>query len=418
MKQYVLIGNGTAAAGCIEGIRSYDREGVITVVSTEKHPVYCRPLISYYLEGKTKLSNIGYRSEDFYDRNGCIVLYGKTAVSIDPEKHIVLLNDGTTLPYDSLCVCTGSSPFIPPMDGLDTVEKKVPFLTLDDALTLEKYCTPESRVLIVGAGLIGLKCAEGIRERVAEITVCDLADRVLSSIFDAESAAVMEKVLREHKISLLLGDSVVRFNGNEAMMKSGTVVPFDILVLAVGVRANTSLVRDAGGTVGRGITIDEHMRTSLPGVYAAGDCCETVDLSDGKTKVMAILPNAYMEGHCAGVNMAGGNTVFDNAIPMNAIGFFGLHAMSAGCKVDPAEAGCEVYEEHGEEYSKKLFLRDGRLVGFMLIGDRVLDRAGIYTNMIRSAIPLAEVDFTQLKIMPNLFSFGAKYRRKILGGMV
>lgn len=418
MKRYVIVGNGIAAAGTIEGIRSVDREGSITVISAENHPVYCRPLISYYLEGKTKLENIGYRSADFYDKNGCVVCYGKTATKLDPSMQTVTLDDGTTIPYDSICIATGSSPFVPPMNGLDTVEKKVPFLTLDDALTLEAYCTPESRVLIVGAGLIGLKCAEGLCGRVGSITVCDLADRVLSSIFDAEAASVMESVLRDHGISFLLGDSVTQFDKNTAVMKSGTVVPFDVVVLAVGVRANTALVRDAGGTVGRGITVDCHMRTSLPAVYAAGDCTETVDFSDGKTKVMAILPNAYMEGHCAGIHMAGGTQSFANAIPMNAIGFFGVHSMSAGSKVDPTEDGCTVYMEKTERTIKKLFVRDGRLVGFMLVGDDVLDRAGIYTNLIRSGTPLCEVDFEQLKISPNLFSFGAKYRRKILGGMV
>ncbi len=418
MKRYVIVGNGTAAAGTIEGIRSVDREGVITVISAENHPVYCRPLISYYLEGKTKLENIGYRGVDFYDKNGCVVYYGRTAAKIDPSRQTVSLDNGAMIPYDSLCVATGSSPFVPPMEGLETVEKKVPFLTLDDALTLESYCTPESRVLIVGAGLIGLKCAEGICSRVGSITVCDLADRVLSSIFDAEVAAVMESVLHEHGISFLLGDSVARFSGNTAVMKSGISVPFDVVVLAVGVRANTVLIRDAGGTVGRGITVDCRMRTSLPFIYAAGDCSETVDFSDGNTKVMAILPNAYMEGHCAGVNMAGGEASFANAIPMNAIGFFGVHSMSAGSKVDPTEDGCALYEEKTEKSIKKLFVRDGRLVGFMLVGDDVLDRAGIYTNLIRSGTPLCEVDFEQLKIAPNLFSFGAKYRRKILGGMV
>ena len=352
MKRYAIVGNGTAAVGTIEGIRSVDREGVITVISAENHPVYCRPLISYYLECKTKLENIGYRGADFYDKNGCVVYYGRTATKLDPAIQTVTLDDGTAIPYDSICIATGSSPFVPPMDGLDTVEKKVPFLTLDDALTLESYCTPESRVLIVGAGLIGLKCAEGLCGRVGSITVCDLADRVLSSIFDAEAASVMESVLSEHGILFLLGDSVARFEKNTAVMKSGTVVPFDVVVLAVGVRANTALVRNAGGTVGRGITVDSHMRTSLPAVYAAGDCSETVDFSDGKTKVMAIMPNAYMEGYCAGVNMAGGVQSFANAIPMNAIGFFGVHSMSAGSKVDPTEDGCAVYAEKTERAIK------------------------------------------------------------------
>ena len=177
MKRYVIVGGGVAAVGCIEGIRTVDREGEITVISAETRPVYCRPLISYYLEGKTDAARMAYRDDGFYDRMGCRMLYGKRATRIDREKKQVELEDGAALPYDALCLATGSSPFVPPFEGLDTVKNKFSFLTFDDALALEKAITRDSRVLIVGAGLIGLKCAEGLYGRVGSITVCDLADR-------------------------------------------------------------------------------------------------------------------------------------------------------------------------------------------------------------------------------------------------
>ena len=154
MKQYVIIGNGIAAAGCIEGIRSADPDGAITVVSAEEHPVYCRPLISYYLEGKTDLERMRYRDADFYDKNGCTVLYGRTAVGLDAKAKTVRLDDGTALPYDALCVAAGSSPFVPPFEGLETVENRFTFITIEDALALEQAVHSDSRVLIVGAGLI------------------------------------------------------------------------------------------------------------------------------------------------------------------------------------------------------------------------------------------------------------------------
>ena len=107
MKRYVIIGNGTAAVGCVEGIRSADKDGAITVVSAEARHVYSRPLISYYLENKTDLERMKYRADGFYDENGCEVLYGRRAVAIEPEKKIVTLDDGNVLPYDSLCVAAG-----------------------------------------------------------------------------------------------------------------------------------------------------------------------------------------------------------------------------------------------------------------------------------------------------------------------
>ncbi len=410
MKRYVIIGNGVAAAGCIEGIRKIDRTGEITVVSEEDRAVYCRPLISYYLEKKTDLSRMQYRSADFYDRMGCRVLYGKKAVRILNESREIELDDGALLPYDSLCLAVGSSPFVPRFEGIESVENQFSFMTLDDALALDAAVSENSRVLIVGAGLIGLKCAEGLTGRAASVAVCDLADRVLSSILDDECAAMMQKHLEAHGMRFYLGDSVGRFEGNTAIMQSGAAVPFDVLVLAVGVRANTALLREAGGEVNRGILVDERMQTSLPGIYAAGDCAEGFDSSVGARRVLAILPNAYLQGHAAGVNMAGGSETLENAIPMNSIGFFGLHAMTAG-----SYEGA-LYEEKTDHSIKRLFTKDDLLKGFILIGCN--ERAGIYTAMIREKTPLSSVNFEILKKAATTAAFSSEIRRKKFGGVV
>ena len=410
MKQYVIIGNGVAATGCIEGIRSVDKEGAITVVSEENHEVYCRPLISYYLEKKTDLERMRYRDEAFYERMGCQVLYGKKAVSINKEKKEALLDDGSVLPYTSLCLATGSSPFLPSFEGLDTVPEKYSFLTLDDALALEEAISETSRVLIIGAGLIGLKCAEGICKRAASVTVCDLADRVLSSILDDDAAAIVQRHLEANGLSFLLGDSVARFDKKTAQMNSGAVVDFNVLVLAIGVRANTALAKDAGGEVGRGIRIDSHMRTSLSDIYAAGDCAEGMDISSGETKVLAILPNAVLQGYTAGQNMAGKNETFEKGIPMNSIGFFGLHIMTAGTYEG------EIYEERTEDTLKRIYTKDDLLKGFMLIG--LEERAGILTSMIREKTPLSSVNFEIMKKVATTAAFPADIRRKKFGGVV
>ncbi len=415
MKNYVIIGNGVAAAGCIEGIRSQDTKSKISVISEENHPVYCRPLISYYLEGKTTIEKMKYRNDDYYKTNNCEVLYGKQAVKIDDKNKTVTTNDGSEIKYDSLCIASGSSPFVPPFTGLDTVENKFSFMTIDDTLALENAIDKNSKVLIVGAGLIGLKCAEGIAERVSEITVCDLADRVLSSILDNECAALMQSHLEKHGIKFYLSDSVETFDKNTAKMKSGAEVNFDVLVLAVGVRANTTILKDIGGEVNRGIVVDDKMQTSIKNIYAAGDCTEGNDISSGQKRVLAILPNAYMQGKCAGINMTGGESVFDNAIPMNSIGFFGLHAMTAGSYFTEKDGG-KVYEEKGENYIKRLYIKDGVLSGFILIGK--VDRAGIYTSLIREKTPIKDINIETLKKAPSLAIFSSKMRRKKLGGVI
>ncbi|MDR1117367.1 MAG: FAD-dependent oxidoreductase [Oscillospiraceae bacterium] len=406
--KYVIIGNSTAAVGCVEGIRSADKTGEIVMISNEVHHTYSRPLISYLISGKTDRERMKYRPDSFCEDNGCSLITGETVVKIDAENREVLLADGSRIAYGKLLVATGSAPFIPPAPGYDGVESKFTFMSLDDAEALAAAVTPESRVLIVGAGLIGLKCAEGIHEKVGSITVVDLADRILPSILDSTGSEIVKRHIEEKGVSFILGDSAAEFKGNTAVLKSGRELAFDILVTAVGVRPNVSLVKDAGGAVGRGIAVDSMSRTDLENVYAAGDCTECYDISAEERRVLALLPNAYIQGYTAGVNMAGGEARFDNAIPMNAIGFFGLHMITAG-----SYAG-ESYEriKDGKEY-KRLITKDGLLKGYILIGD--VRRAGIYTSLIRERTPLDTIDFELIKDSPQLMAFSKKERAAKLG---
>ena len=405
---YVIIGNSAAAVGAVEGIRSVDTAGDITLIAAEPHFTYSRPLISYLLLGKTTEEKMAYRPADFYEKMHCDFRPGTTAVKLDPDKKEVLLADGSAVPYDKVLVATGSSPFVPPMAGLDTVEHKTTFGSLDDAKRLPGMIDSSSRVLIIGAGLIGLKCAEGIADTVKSITVVDLAPRVLSSILDEAASAKVQHYLEQHDIRFFRGESVKEFSGNTATLTGGGQIEFDCLVLAVGVRANTALVKDAGGAVGRGITLDDHMRTSLPDVYAAGDCTESMDCAEQQVKIMALLPNAYMQGACAGANMAGGDAVFDTAIPMNSIGLFGLHMMTAG-----TYHGKTYVQDDGTTF-KELFYEDDRLCGYILVGD--IRRAGIYTALIRNRTPLSTVDFELLCREPELMAFSQADRKVTLGG--
>lgn len=411
MKNYVIIGGGVASVACIEGIRKIDKEGKIFFVSGENRPAYCRPLISYYLQGITDFEKMKYRPDGFYKENGVELVFGK-AEKIDAQSKTVKVGD-KTIPYDSLCVATGSSPFVPPFNGLDGVDKKFSFMTEDDALSINDAVNKDTRVLIVGAGLIGLKCAEGIAERVKSITVADLAPRVLSSILDDECAAFMQRVMEKHGVRFILGDSVSAFAENTATFNSGRTVDFDVLILAVGVRANVSLIKDAGGDVNRGIIVDGKSKTSLPDIYAAGDCAEGYDASIKSNRVLAILPSAYFQGFTAGLNMAGGDAeVFDD-MPINAIGFYGIHSLTAGAYVG------EAYEEKSADGIKRLFFDGDKLVGFIIIGDTdAIKGAGIYTSLIKEKTPLSAEDKEKLKKSPTLAIFGSEIRAKKLGGVV
>lgn len=405
---YVIIGNSAAAIGCIEGIRQIDKEGSIILISNEPHHTYSRPLISYLLYGKTDEQRMKYRSDSFYKDNNVTALLGKTVVNIDKDKKTVALKTGENISYDKLLVATGSRPFIPPMQGLETVQNKTTFMSLDDAKRLESMLSDDARVLIIGAGLIGLKCAEGISDRVGHITVVDLADRILPSILDVHGSQMVQSHIEKKGVEFILSDSVAEFSESNAKLKSGKSIDFDVLVVAVGVRPNCELLKEAGAAVNRAILTDENCKTTIEDIYAAGDCTESFDITTSENRVLAILPNAYMQGETAGTQMAGGKKSYSKAIAMNAIGFFGLHIITAG-----NYNGEEYIEEKGDSY-KKLVTRDGVLKGYILIGE--VDRAGIYTMLIKEQTPLDTIDFELIRERPQLMAFSKKERAEKLGG--
>lgn len=406
---YVIIGNSAAAVGGIEGIRSVDQDGKITVISDEPYHTYSRPLISYWLEGKVKDSNIYYRDKDFYEKNKCETIFGRTVVSIDKNAKQVILDDNTSVSYDRLLVSTGSKPFIPSISGLESVSQKYSFMTFDSAKEVKAALKKPQRVLIMGAGLIGLKAAEAIADKVSSLTIVDLADRILPSILTNDAARIVQKHIEAHGAKFILSQSVKEFHGNTAVLSGGDTVDFDILITAVGVRPNTELISDAGGKVARGIVTNKAQMTSIKNVYAAGDCTVSHDVSSGSDKILALLPNAYKQGEVAGINMAGGKAVYENAIPMNAIGFFGLHMITAG-----SYEGKTYIKKSGSQY-KCIYYSDDVLKGYILIGD--VGNAGIYTNMIRERIPLKTVDKKLMFESPRLMAMPFAYRREKLGGI-
>lgn len=403
--KYLIIGNSAGAIGGVTGIRREDTDGSITIISAEKHHTYSRPLISYWLEGKVSQEKMIYRDEDFYEKNACEVILGTKAERIDVQKKQVYLAGGGSVTYEKLLVATGSVPFVPPIKGRETAKNTFTFTTMDDAAGVGEILDKNSKVVILGAGLIGLKAAEAVVGQCAGVTVVDLADRVLPSVLDTESAEIIEAHLTSQGMVLKLETSITEIGDMEVTLSDGELLPYDILILAVGTRPEMSLVEQAGGKVERGIVTDDHQQTSLKDIYAAGDCTQSYDITSQTAKNMAILPNAYLQGEVAGQNMAGGSAVYEKAFPVNSMGLLGLYMLTAGSRI-----GESITVKTDESY-KKFYTKDGVLKGYIIIGN--CDRGGIYTDMIREQTPLETVDMEILIKEPGLMAFnpGERYAK-------
>ncbi len=418
---YVIIGNSAAAVGAVEGIRQADRSGRITVISDEPYHTYSRPLISYWLAGKVSEDKMVYRDGGFYEANGVTPILGVKAEKLDLKKKKVMLADGTTVPYHKLLIATGGKPIVPPMAGLDK-EGVYSFLKFDHVKEIAGAVSAGRRkAVVIGAGLIGLKAAEALVKLGVEVTVVELANRVLPAILDEQAGAMVRQYLEKSGMKFELNNTVDKVQGKSkvtgAVLRNGTGIPCDMLVVAIGVQPNTDLARDAGICVNRGIIVNEKMETSEPGVYAAGDASEGYDLVYGTNRVLPLLPNAYLQGEVAGRNMAGAGTSFAGGLAMNAIGFGDLPMLTAGI-IRPDTDEYEVLADVNPEKAtyRKIVLKENRIVGYILL-NRV-DRAGILTGLIKGKVDVSAFKHRLLSPDFGYADFPEEERKARLSGGV
>ena len=414
--EYLIIGNSVAGTSCAQKIRFNDKKGQITILSEENFPAYGRPLISYYLAGKVDSNLIQYRNDDFYKKNKINVVLNCKALSIDSKNKKVKGSNGKEYSYDKLLIATGSVPFVPPVKGIENQKNTFTFLKLEDAKKIEKIITDKSNVIIVGAGLIGLKAAEALAGKVNSISVVDLADRLMASVLDSQTALRIQKYIEKRDVKFYLSNTVAEVGKDSVVLKNGEKLPCDILIMAVGVKPNTEAALTAGIKVNRGIVVNEYMETSVKNIYAAGDCVESLDILSNQNKVLALWPNAYMQGETAGSNMSGVDNQFNGSFAMNAIGFFGIQLISAGI-VDPKDEKVTIYiEENEKEITyKKLLTLNNKLIGFALLN--LPDRAGIYTSLINDDVKLDSLnyDITKKDIGLNVFPQDIRHNKLFRG---
>ncbi len=415
--KYVIIGASAAGLACAGQIRREDAKGEITVLTKENYLPYSRPSISYYLKGAVKEKDMYLRKPSYYAASGIEIITGAEVKSIDRKSKTVKAGR-KSYPYDKLCICTGSKPFVPSMKNVSGKMNAYTFLDLASTKAVKEKATANTKAVVIGAGLIGMKAAEGLSKICKSVDVVELSPRILPSILDAKSAKGVKKYIELNgHIRFHLGDTVTeaRSRGKQitsVILKSGKELKCDMLIVAVGVRPETALAESAGLEVNRGIITDPAtMHTSDKDIYAAGDCTVSVDMLDGSKKIIALYPNAVYQGTAAGSQMAGGDITLDGTYSVNAIDFYGLRICTCGLiNASGGQYGDKVIQ-NGDSY-KRLIIENNRLVGFVLIN--ASENAGIYTSLIENKTDLSEVK--NIFETPTLFMFEKSVRAKKMKG--
>lgn len=424
---YLIIGNSAAGVTAAETIRMFDADSSIAIIANEPYPAYGTPLISYLIEGKTTEEKVfSYKSADFYEKNNIQTYfdYGYEAVKLDATQQTVTCKNGEVFGYGDVLVATGSTPFVPPTPGIDNRSNVVPFITFDHgkkawdlAIKATSHARAQGRysnLVIIGAGLIGLKAAESLSYHMDNVRVLELAPRILPAVLDTQGAAVLQEQLERHGVVCTPGITAEELCGEgdavtSVKLTDGTEIPCDLLIAAVGVRPNSSLAVEAGAEQGRGLICDEHMQTTLPHVYAAGDVTQVHNTLDGSDRPLALWPNAIRQGRIAGMAMAGKPfATYPGNYPVNAVDVFESTLLTAGIINPPEDQDYEIHiVAEGDTYAK-FVVKDNVLQGYILLNRP--EGAGIYTDLIEKKTPLDTVSEDLFQDAPGNLEFGADAR--------
>lgn len=395
MKQFVIIGNSAAGIAAVEAIRSRDLESKITVISDEDYACYCRCLISYYLAGDVGEDKILYRPETFYKENNIELLLNKKVSRIDPKKNKVICEDKSQIGFDSLLIATGASPKFPETPG---IKKRGVFglRTIKDAKEISGLLPVTKTVCVLGGGLIGLKAAHALKKRKIDVKVIIKSQQVLSQMLDFEAAQFVQKRLEENGVEIIFGQDVREVIGNgdirAVKLESGKAIGCSLIIVGKGVSPSVGLVKDTEIKVNEGVIADNLLQTNIPNIFAAGDVCESFDLTLGKLSVNALWPVAVEQGKIAGLNMAQEKTIYQGSLGMNSLEFFGLAVVSLGIyKVKEAQDTVQELKAADPKSNlyKKLILKNNILIGAILVGD--IKNSGVFLKLIREKVVVSSI---------------------------
>lgn len=392
---YVILGAGPAGVTAAETIRGLDRNGRITMIGGEPEPPYSRMAIPYLLHGAIGEHGTYLRQDDAHFQKLNINYITGKAGGVDTRGKRVFLSGGETLPYDRLLIATGASPIIPRVPGANLPGVHCCW-TLPDAREILTLADKGAPVVLVGAGFIGSIVLEALHQRGCDLTVVEIAPRMVARMMDEVAGGMLGRWCLAKGVNVKTGTKVERIEqlaspaANGATLtvglSDGSSAPAKLVVLAAGVRSNVGFLVGSGINVDRGIRVDHTLQTNVPGVYAAGDCCEGIDLSTGKPDMLAIQPVAVEHGRIAGQNMAGRSTPHRGSLNMNVLDTMGLISSSFGLwQGGPGGETSRLIDEENYKYLKLEFFGD-RLVGAQCVG--MTDHIGMLRGLIQTELEL------------------------------
>jgi len=392
--QYLIVGASHAALSALQAIRMQDAEGSVTVVTRDDALPYSPTVLPYVVSGRSQPSRVALKDGAWFEQNRIGFIRNATVTKLDAAARRARLSSGEEIAYGKLLLATGAAPILPPIPGLKDVKFHV-LRTLDDAVGLNKALPQTKQAVVLGAGLVGMHAAENLAKAGAQVTVVEMQPRVLAGYFDAEASSIIEAAFAAKGVKLLLGAKVSRCEaagqGARVTTDGGATLDADLLLVAAGVAPVTDYLAGSGVAVDRGVLVDDTMRASVDGIWAAGDVAQAKGFYDEAKILNGILPSAVEQGRIAGMAMAGDPAVkpWPGGVPLNTYTFFGQQAVSVGSQEVDKIGGEVVRKEADAKYYLKIVMRDNRLTG--IFGINVPFDPGVMWEIILRRIDLSSV---------------------------
>ena len=437
----VVVGGMAAGATAAQFARKTDRKADVTLVGKETHPIYSKCGLPYALSGRIPTFERLVEFDEHWFRQFRIELHlGTEVTSIDHSARTLTTCDFRggregTLQYDSLILATGANPWMPPIEGAYTepgvLKEGVHLIrTISDGARLSGNAWRDTRAVIVGGGLIGMEFAEALSVRGVHVTIVELQKELLLASLDEDMAQTARQLVEKSRTPIYTGHTAVRING-EPRAESIVIediatgqkreLPADIVLISTGTRGNTELAVKAGcalGTTGQ-VKVNARCETSVPGIWAAGDCTEYVDLITGAPVAVGMGTVATRQGRAAGINAAGGRS----ELPPGILGTrvteaFGMHLAGVGpTESQLRKAGIEpvigrfvgstlpTYIPGGHEITVKVLAHpeDGRILGAQIVGSsRVHQRINAFAVAILSGMTIQQFSNLETAYAPPI----------------
>lgn len=381
-KRIAVVGNGMAGLRFVEElVSSAPGQFDITVIGAEPQPAYNRVLLSPLLAGEISSEDVTLKPADWYAAHGVTLLIGARASVLDTYNRSIIVESadgGTEIYFDACVLATGSDPIRLTMPG-DRLDGVHTFRTMTDVDAMIRLAQNGQPAVVIGGGLLGIEAAYGLARAGIPVTLVHIMDRLMERQLDPEGALYLKNALEAKGIRVVLGAQTKEILGEtcveSVMLSDGQKIDCGLVVMAVGIKANTKLAAGAGLVIGRGVVVDEGLQTTAPNIFAIGECAEYCGVCHG------LVEPSYEQAKILADRFAGHTSAYGGSVPAANLKVSGVPVFSAG-DFTGDDAEVLVTRDAGLKTYRKLCVREGQLIGAVLVGDTT--DALWYLDLIRS----------------------------------